>query len=106
MVQGPNRQYDAEFKREAVRLCEESDKNPAQIARDLGIDPKRLYKWRKDKRLRGEVAFPGHGREALTPEQRRIREVEKELRDVTLERDILKKAVAIFSKAPKWGISS
>jgi transposase-like protein len=47
------------------------------------------------------MAFPGHGRLSLTAEQKKFRELEKRLRDVTLERDILKKAVAIFSKTPK-----
>ena len=101
MKQEPRRRYDAEFKRDAVRLSEEPGKMVTEVARDLGIEAKILYRWRKDKRLRGETAFPGHGRLGLTAEQRNVRELEKQLRDVTLERDILKKAVAIFSKTPK-----
>lgn len=101
MKQEARRRYDVEFKRDAVRLSEEPGKMVAEVARDLGIDVKILYRWRKDKRLLGETAFPGHGRLGLTGEQRKVRELEKRLRDVTLERDILKKAVAIFSKTPK-----
>jgi transposase len=48
-----------------------------------------------------EVAFPGNGNEALTLEQKRIKELEKALRDTEMERDILKKAVGIFSRMPK-----
>jgi transposase-like protein len=47
------------------------------------------------------VAFSGRGNPALTDEQRRIRELEKKLKNAELERDILKKALAIFSSAPK-----
>jgi transposase len=101
MQQEARRRYDAEFKRDAVRLSEEAGKTVTEVARDLGIDVKILYRWRKDKRLQGEMAFPGHGRLSLTAEQKKFRELEKRLRDVTLERDILKKAVAIFSKTPK-----
>ncbi|MBN1874937.1 MAG: transposase [Anaerolineae bacterium] len=40
------RQYTPEFKREAVRLSEKGEKSAAQIERELGVTPKRLYKWR------------------------------------------------------------
>jgi len=49
----------------------------------------------------GELVFPGHGKIALPPDQKRIRELEKKLKDTEIERDILKKAMAIFSKASK-----
>jgi len=101
MEKESRRRYDAEFKRDAVRLCEDPGQACTQVAHDLGIDVTRLYKWRKDRRLRGEAAFPGHGRLGLTPQEQQVRELEKKLRDITLERDILKKAVAIFSKTPQ-----
>ena len=50
---------------------------------------------------RGELAFPGKGKEALTSQEKEIRELKKRLKDAEMERDILKKAMAIFSKAPK-----
>jgi transposase-like protein len=95
------RRYDAEFKRDAVRLTEESGKKVVEVARDLGIAVKLLYKWRMDSHLSREVAFPGHGHPRLTHEEQTVRELEKRLVDVTLERDILKKAVAIFSRTPQ-----
>jgi len=49
----------------------------------------------------GGAAFSGQGKEVLTDEKRRIKELEKKLRDAETERDILKKALAVFSKAPK-----
>ena len=106
MEKDQRRQYDTEFKRDAVRLSEEPGKKVVEVAENLGIDVKRLYRWRKEKRLRGEVAFPGSGHLGLTEEQQKVRDLEKQLRDVTMERDILKKAVAIFSKTPKCGMDS
>lgn len=47
------------------------------------------------------MTFPGHGKQKLTPEQEEIQRLKKELRETQIERDILKKAVAIFSKGPK-----
>ncbi len=47
------------------------------------------------------IAFPGNGRMALTEERKRIRELEKRLKETEMERDILKKAMTIFSRAPE-----
>jgi len=46
------------------------------------------------------LAFPGHGRENLTPQEEKVRRLQKELADTQIERDILKKALAIFTKKP------
>ena len=95
------RKYDSEFKRSAVLLTEEPGRTVAETARNLGIPENLLYRWKKEIRKLGKIAFPGYGRMALTPDQEKIRQLEKQLADATLERDILKKAVAIFSKTPK-----
>jgi transposase-like protein len=71
------------------------------VADALGISAELLYRWRTAENKNGKLAFPGHGTEALTPEQKLIRELEKALRDARIERDILKKAVGIFSTQPK-----
>jgi transposase len=71
-----------------------------EVARDLGISPHNLTRWRKEYRKRRELAFPGHGKENLTPQEEKVRRLQKELNDVTTERDILKKALAIFTKKP------
>ncbi len=60
-----------------------------------------FYRWRREYRSCENLAFPGHGKESLTEQERRIRDLEKELQDTRMERDILKKAIAIFSKSPK-----
>ena len=96
------RKYDRDFKRNAVLLCAEPDRSVTEVAQNLGIAKDLLYRWRREYRLlNGELAFPGNGFEALTDEQNRIRELEKKLRETEMERDILKKAMAIFSRAPK-----
>jgi transposase len=90
------RQYTQEFKREAVRLSETGEKSAAQVARDLGIPPQQLYKWRAELRGHGSAAFPGAGQLHADAEVAQLR---RELAQVQQERDILKKALAIFSRS-------
>jgi transposase len=88
--------YTREFKLEAVRLSESSEKTVAQIARDLGVPERVLYRWRHELREQHEQAFPGKGHQSeLEEENRRLR---RELELLKQEREILKKAVAIFSR--------
>jgi len=95
------RKYDSEFKRNAVLLTEEPGRTVREIAENLGINSDLIYRWRRQQRDNGELAFPGHGKMALTPDQKRVRELEKKLKDTEMERDILKKAMAIFSRTSK-----
>lgn len=90
--------YDPAFKIKAVELSNERS-NLSELARELGIKVSLLYKWRKDYQEYGEGSFPGKGNLKLTPEQERILDLEKKLKDAELERDILKKAISIFSKS-------
>jgi len=90
------KQYSVEFKREAVRLLETSGKSASRLEVELGIGKGNLWRWKREFAANGEVAFPGHGR--MAPEQERFRQLERELEIVRQERDILKKAVAIFTR--------
>lgn len=90
--------YDAAFKTKAVELSNERS-NVAELARELGIRVSMLYKWRKDFEKYGTGSFPGKGTLKQTPEQKIISELEAKLKEAELERDILKKAVGIFSKS-------
>lgn len=92
------RQFTQEFKKEAVEYSLASEKSVEEVARDLGISPHNLSRWRREYRKRGELAFPGHGKENLTSQEERVRKLQKELQDTQIERDILKKALAIFTK--------
>jgi transposase len=99
MMSKKRRTYSPEFKMEAVQLAETSDLSMAQIERDLGIGEGCLRDWRRKLATDGENAFPGHGN--LPPDQERMRQLERELMIVRQERDILKKAIAIFSRPSK-----
>jgi len=89
--------FRSEFKREAVRLLDTSQKPPADLARELGVRRNQLYKWKEQLGERGTQAFPGSGKRP-TDELARLR---KELEQVKEERDILKKAAAYFAKELK-----
>ena len=100
MEEKRQRQYDAEFKKEVLKMTMEG-KPIVEVARDLGISPERIYKWRRDEKLRiGALAFASAGGKALTPEEE-LRALREELETTKRERDILKKALAIFSKEPQ-----
>jgi len=93
------RQFDRAFKVEAVRLATQGDRPVAAVARDLGIGENLLHRWKQQFTDQQEIAFVGTGN--LTPEQAELRRLRRELTDVTEERDILKKAISVFSDRKK-----
>lgn len=93
------RHYDKEFKREAVRLVVEGKRRATEVARDLGIGANMLHRWIRQLEDGREGAFPGKGK--LTAEEEAVRRLEKELEETREERDILKKALAVFSRRGK-----
>lgn len=93
------RKYDRAFKLEAVKLVTERRTPLAEAARNLGIHENLLRKWKQQYLEDTVEAFPGKGR--LKPQEDELRRLRKKLSDVEEERDILKKALAIFSKEPK-----
>jgi transposase len=97
-MSGPTRRkrYDTQFKLDALRLVETSDRAVSDIAKDLGISRELLYKWKRDLEADPKNAFPGKGNRK--PEEDQMRKLEHELKRVTEERDILKKALVFFSK--------
>lgn len=98
MVSRRNR-FTREFKIETVKLVTESANSVTQIAADMGIHPNTLYKWVRQYSDKPEEAFPGTGN--LTSEAEVIRQLKRENERLKMERDILKKAMAIFSKDQK-----
>jgi transposase len=92
------RTYDKEFKLEAVRLVLEEGHSVASVERKLGTGKGVIYNWVHKFTDDPEHAFPGKGN--LKPPDKEIHELKNELERVKRERDILKKAVAIFSKDP------
>ena len=93
--------YTKEFKQDALNLCKEPGYTVPLAASRLGIDARRIYRWRKEHEQNGHLAFPGNGKAALTEDQIRIKELEKQLKDSEQENAILKKAVGIFSRVPQ-----
>jgi len=85
------RRFSEEFKREAVRLAFEGSQPVSQVARELDVRPDMLRRWRR--RLSGEGAKP-------SAEEQEVGRLRRELARTREERDILKKALAIFSERP------
>jgi transposase len=90
------RKYDRQFKIEAVRLVTEDGRKATEVARNLGIHVNLIYLWKKQLSEDPMEAFPGLGN--LKSSDAELRQLQRELADVKEERDILKKALAIFSK--------
>lgn len=95
-MQKTQRTFTKEFKVEAVHLVQSSKKSQAQIARDLGIADSTLHHWCKLFSEQGEQAFPGSGHQ--TPQEEEVRHLKRENELLRQERDILKKAIGIFSR--------
>jgi len=93
------RKFTREFKIEAVKPIIEGEKSLSQVSRELDIRRNMLQRWRDEYLADPEQAFPGAGQ--LKPDEAQIAQLKRELRRTQMERDILKKAIAIFSKEPK-----
>ena len=93
------KKYTREFKQDAVRLVTEQGYNQSEAARNLGINRGMLGRWVKELEEDESEAFRGNGK--LTSEQALLRQLREENRRLKMERDILKKAMAIFSRASK-----
>jgi transposase len=93
------RQHSAEFKLQAVTMVLEEKRRKSEVARDLEISESLLENWIASYRETGVVAEPRQGKKkGPDAAAKRIRELEKELERVKMERDILKKAAAYFAK--------
>ena len=92
------RKYDKEFKREAVRLVLEEGRTAAEVERNLGTGSNMVSRWVREFQEDSEHSFPGQGR--MKEPAQELHDLKKELERVKRERDILKKAVAIFSTDP------
>ena len=92
------KKYTQEFKDEAVRLSyNSSGKTVKAVAESLGISEPLLHTWRRAKRDHSGKAFPGNGR----ARDEELDQLKKRLEQAEMERDILKKALGIFTPAGK-----
>ncbi len=92
------KRYDDDFKRNAVDLVDSTGRPIAEIAGDLGVPYKTLERWRYQMRGRNRKAASGKDAPPPDPQELELRQLRKDLADVKLERDILKKALAICSR--------
>lgn len=93
------RVYDKEFKLNAVQLYLTSGRNYLQVSREIGIPVGTLVTWVNSHKKDGKEVFPGKG--YVKPSDAEVAALRKELMIVREERDILKKALGIFSSRPK-----
>lgn len=92
------KKYEKQFKIEAVKYYVESGKKRSAVEDEMGISHGCLSHWKKDLEEQGITAFPGNGN--LPDNEKEIARLKRELEIVREERDILKKAIGIFSKTP------
>ncbi len=93
------RVFDQEFKRDAVKLVVEGGRRLREVSRDLGIHENVLRRWKSQYLEDRENAFPGKGH--MKPHEEELLRLKKRVLDLEQEREILKKALAIFSKHPR-----
>ena len=93
------RKHDKQFKEEAVRLVTEGGRQVTAVARSLGIHENLLRTWKRKHKEDPAGSFPGKGH--LKPQEDELRRLQKENANLKEDREILKKALAIFSKHPK-----
>ena len=94
----PYKKYTRDFKLEAIRLMDESDRPAAEIARELGVRRNQLYKWKEQLADKGETAFPGQRGRPRKENQRELTTLKQENKRLKEENEILKKAAVYFAK--------
>ncbi len=108
MATKARREFTPEFKREAVALLESSGRPQMQVAAELGTQPSMLRNWRAV--LSGEAPGSRSAASAVAPpspvatpadQAAEIARLRRELDRARMERDILKKAIGIFSETPR-----
>jgi len=92
------RRFDREYKQMVVELANARE-DITTLAAELDLRADLIYRWRREALAHLGASFPGQGNKTMTEEQKEIARLKKELHDAQLERDILKKAVSIFSKS-------
>ncbi len=96
MTKRKYKKYSREFKLEAIRLADESDKPVTQVARELALRVNQIYKWRQQLELKQDEVFPGKGQQA--GQDTEIRRLKRELAAAQEENAFLKKTAVYFAK--------
>jgi len=96
------RKYNKQFKIDAVELFRTAGKSATEIANDLGIRPDLISRWNREFSEKDKSAFTGQG----NPRDEELARLKREVADLKMEREILKKALAIFSTTERRNINS
>lgn len=100
MPRRKRRKFTKEFKEEAVRVLEHDERSGAEVAQSVGIDRGVLYRWQRE--LRGKQEPVGAVPKGLLPDEREeLRRLRREVRQLQMDKEILKKATAFFAKESK-----
>ncbi|PXY43198.1 IS3 family transposase [Flavobacterium hydrophilum] len=93
------KKYERNFKENAVKLSyKRGNRQTASLARELGITPDTLYKWRQDFEKFGTGSFCGRGHPKLTPEKAIITDLEKKIKNSKITLEILSKGTKYVSQ--------
>ena len=89
------RSFPPQYKAEAVGLVRDGEKSISAVAKDLGLSESALRRWA----LQSETgAGRGDPKELTTPERAELAQLRRDIRQLRIERDLLKKATAFFAK--------
>jgi len=94
------KKYTREFKLKTIELAE-LKRNVPSVAEVLGVSRSMIYHWKREMDKNQQTYFPGNGQMNLTEQERELKRLQDELNEVRMERDILKKAISIFSKTDR-----
>ncbi len=100
------RKFTKEQKLEIVKQSMEEGVSTEVLARQYKIHPNSIYKWRREYLTFEEASFPGNGNKLMSAEEQEIARLKKQLREVELEKEILKKALGIFSSPDRKNLLS
>lgn len=98
MSKPERRTFTKAFKLDVIQQSYHRD-NIRELANELNLRPELIYKWRTQYQSSPVDSFPGKGVEALSPQEQKLRALQKENAELRMERDILKKAIGIFGKS-------
>ncbi len=94
----PLKKYSKAEKLEIIKMSMDADTSVTYLAERFGISPNTIYNWRSKYYKEQGIQASGQGVKQMSDEEREIAKLKKQLREAQLERDILKKAIGIFSK--------
>jgi transposase len=100
------RNFTKEQKLEIVKQSMEEDVSIEDLAQQYKIHPNSIYKWRREYLRYEEASFPGNGNKLMSAEEQEIARLKKQLKEAELEKEILKKALGIFSSPDRKNLLS